>query len=88
MEAEITIINELGLHMRAAGKFAKLASKFRSQVRLLRDGVGVDGKSIVGILTLAAAQGSRLMLKTEGVDEKEAFEALRQLVADKFGEDK
>ena len=87
MEAEITIINELGLHMRAAGKFAKLASRFRSQVRLMRDGVGIDGKSIVGILTLAASQGSKLMLRTQGVDEKEAFEALSQLVADKFGED-
>jgi len=88
MEAEITIVNQLGLHMRAAGKFAKLAGQFRSRIHLLRDGVSVDAKSIVGLLTLAAAQGSTLTLKTDGDDEKEAFEALRDLVASKFGEDR
>ena len=87
MEAEITIVNQLGLHMRAAGKFAKLAGRFRSRVHLLRDGVSVDGKSIVGLLTLAAAQGSMLTLRTEGEDEKEAFSALTELVATRFGED-
>ena len=88
MEAEITIVNQLGLHMRAAGKFAKLAGQFRSRIHLLRDGVSVDAKSIVGLLTLAAAQGSTLVLRTDGEDEKEAFEALRELVANKFGEDR
>jgi len=88
MEAEITIVNQLGLHMRAAGKFAKLAGQFRSRIHLLRDGVSVDAKSIVGLLTLAAAQGSTLTLKTDGDDEKEAFEALRDLVANRFGEDR
>jgi len=88
MEAEITIVNQLGLHMRAAGKFAKLAGQFRSRIHLLRDGVSVDAKSIVGLLTLAAAQGSTLILKTDGEDEKEAFEALCALVANKFGEDR
>ena len=87
MEAQITIVNQLGLHMRAAGKFAKLAGQFRSRVHLMRDGVSVDGKSIVGLLTLAAAQGSTLTLRTEGEDEQQAFQALQDLVAAKFGED-
>ncbi len=86
MESEITIVNQLGLHMRAAGKFAKLAGRFKSRVNLLRDGVVVDGKSIVGILTLAAARGSSVVLRTEGADEQEAFTALKDLIESKFGE--
>jgi len=87
IEAEIKIVNQLGLHMRAAGKFAKTAGRFRARVILMRDGVAVDGKSIVGLLTLAASRGSSLTLRTEGDDEAEAFEALKGLVADKFGEE-
>ena len=87
IEAQITIVNQLGLHMRAAGKFAKLAGRFRSRIHLLRDGVSVDGKSIVGILTLAAAQGSTLTLRAEGEDENDAMKALGDLVAGRFGED-
>jgi len=87
IEKEIQIVNQLGLHMRAAGKFAKTAGRFRARVILMRDGVTVDGKSIVGLLTLAAARGSSLLLRTEGVDEAEAFEALKDLVEGKFGED-
>lgn len=86
IEDKITIGNMLGLHMRAAGKFAKLAGRYRSRVHLMRDGVAVDGKSIVGILTLAASKGSSITLRTEGDDEQEAFEALKGLVDDKFGE--
>lgn len=85
-EAQIKIVNQLGLHMRAAGKFAKLAGRFRARVTLLRDGAAADGKSIVGILTLAAAQGSTLVLRTEGEDEGPALKALTQLVASRFGE--
>ncbi|HEY3174419.1 MAG TPA: HPr family phosphocarrier protein [Candidatus Polarisedimenticolia bacterium] len=87
IEAQITIVNQLGLHMRAAGKFAKLAGRFRSRIHLMRDGVSVDGKSIVGILTLAAAQGSTLTLRAEGEDENDALKALGDLVAGRFGED-
>ncbi len=87
IEAEITIVNQLGLHMRAAGKFAKLAGSFRSRVSLMRDGIAVDGKSIVGILTLAAARGSMLLLRAEGADERQALEALRGLIESKFGEE-
>lgn len=87
IEAQITIVNQLGLHMRAAGKFAKLAGRFRSRIHLLRDGVSVDGKSIVGILTLAAAQGSTLTLRADGEDEHDALKALGDLVAGRFGEE-
>ena len=87
IETEITIVNQLGLHMRAAGKFAKLAGSFRSRVSLLRDGIVVDGKSIVGILTLAAARGSMLLLRADGADEQQALEALKGLIESKFGEE-
>jgi len=85
-EIEITIVNQLGLHMRAAGKFAKLAGQYRSHVSLVRDGISVDGKSIVGLLTLAASQGSTLTLRVDGVDEGEALNALKELVDSRFGE--
>ena len=85
-QAEITIVNQLGLHMRAAGKFAKVAARFRSHVSLGRDGIAVDGKSIVGLLTLAASQGSTLTLRVEGEDEDEAMTALQELVLGRFEE--
>ena len=85
-ETTLTIVNQLGLHMRAAGKFAKLAGRFRARINLLRDGVSVDGKSIVGILTLAAAHGSVLTLRADGEDEDEAVKALTELVVGMFGE--
>ena len=87
IEREVPITNRLGLHMRAAGKFARMAGQFRSSVNILRDGLMVDGKSIVGLLTLAAAQGSSLILRIEGADEEQAFEALKALMDSKFGED-
>ena len=86
-EAEVTIVNELGLHMRAAGRFAKLAGRFRSRVTLMRNGVAVDGKSIVGLLTLAAAKGSVLVLRADGEDEEDALAALRGIITERFGED-
>jgi phosphocarrier protein HPr len=87
IQREVAITNRLGLHMRAAGKFARMAGQFRSSVNILRDGQMVDGKSIVGLLTLAAAQGSTLILRIEGADEEQAFEALKALMDSKFGED-
>ncbi len=87
IEREVTIINRLGLHMRAAGKFARMAAQFRSSVNILRDGLAVDGKSIVGLLTLAAAQGSTLTLRIDGADEEAAFTALKELMDSRFGED-
>lgn len=83
----VTIVNRLGLHARAAAQFVDLAGRFRARVTLRRDSLCVDGKSILGVLTLAAPQGSRLELIAEGPDEAEAIDALARLVADRFGED-
>jgi phosphocarrier protein HPr len=85
-EAKITIVNRLGLHARAAAKFVNLAKTFSSQVELTRDAERVDGKSIMSVMLLAAPIGTDLLLHVTGPDEDEAFEALAQLVADRFGE--
>ena len=86
IEREIEITNRLGLHARAAAKLVHLASRFRSSIQLVKDGEEVDAKSILGILLLAAAQGSRILLRCEGPDEREAAEAIAALFADNFGE--
>ncbi len=84
---EVEIVNELGMHARAAAKLVQTTGKFRSNVNLEKDGQSVDGKSILGILLLAAAKGSRLWVRVEGDDEEEAVAAIVDLVADRFGED-
>ena len=81
------IVNRLGLHARAAAKLVHLAGRFRSDVKLLKDGETVDGKSILGLLMLAAAQGEQLRLRTDGPDEEEAMTALADLIARRFEED-
>jgi phosphocarrier protein HPr len=86
-ESEVTIVNRLGLHARAAAKFVHLASTFSSRVTVSRDGTRVDGKSILGLLTLAAAKGTKLHLAIQGDDEAEAAEKLSELVRSRFGED-
>jgi phosphocarrier protein len=86
VQHEITISNRLGLHARAAAKFVQLAGRFACRITLSRNGHCVDGKSILGILTLAAAQGSLLSLSADGRDETEAVSALKALIDDKFGE--
>jgi phosphocarrier protein HPr len=82
-----TIVNRLGLHARAAARFVHLATRYQAQVRVGRDGRLVDGKSIMGILLLAAPHGTVLAIEAEGPDEAEAADALAALVADGFGED-
>ena len=84
---EITIVNRLGLHARAAAKFVHVASGFTSRVTVSRDGTRVDGKSILGLLTLAASKGTKLHLTIQGDDESEAGIHLRELVHGRFGED-
>ena len=84
---EVTICNRLGLHARAAARFVHLATRFRSRVQVSRDGRGMDGKSIMGILLLAAPRGATVTIATEGPDEAEALAALKDLVASGFGED-
>jgi len=82
----LRIRNRLGLHARAAARFVHTASRYRSQVSASRDGRTMDGKSILGILLLAAPQGALIELVVEGPDEDEAMAALETLVADGFGE--
>ncbi len=76
----ITVLNENGLHALPASRFVKLAEKFESEIRLIRDGIEVSGKSIMGILTLACEKGSKILLIADGVDEKEALAALRKIL--------
>ena len=83
----VAVVNRLGMHARAAARFVHLATRFQSRVRVARDGREMDGKSIMGILLLAAACGSTLSISTEGADEEDALEALTSLVQSGFGED-
>ncbi len=86
LEKKIEIKNKLGLHARAAAKFVKIANRFSSSVKIIKDGNEIDGKSILGILTLAATQGTRILLKISGGDEAIALKALVELVNNKFQE--
>jgi phosphocarrier protein len=83
---EVTIINRLVLHARAAARFVHLATRYQSQVRVGRDAKVMDGKSIMGILLLAAACGTRLTITANGPDEQDAVSALAHLVETGFGE--
>lgn len=87
MEKTVTIINKLGLHARAAAKFVTLASKFEADIRVRKESREVSGKSIMGVMMLAAANGSTITLIAEGSDEQQALTELEALVADRFGED-
>jgi len=84
---ELAIRNRLGLHARAAARFVHTASRFRSRVTAGRDGRVMDGKSILGILLLAASQGTAIEVTAEGEDEEQAMEALAALVDGRFGEE-
>ena len=75
------------MHARAAAKFVTLASQFSSDIKVSREGQSVDGKSIMGVLMLAASQGTRLNLSIEGSDQDAAMEALQNLISNRFGED-
>ncbi len=84
----VTICNKLGLHARAASTFVKTSSKYQSNICIQNeDGLGVNGKSILGIMTLAAAEGSQLTLTAEGTDALQALEELALLVENRFGEE-
>jgi phosphocarrier protein len=87
MSQECVIRNRLGLHARAAAKFVHTATRFSSQIRVTRDGKTMDGKSIMGILLLAAAAGTTVTISAEGVDEADAVDALCRLVGGGFGEE-
>ena len=85
-EREVTIRNELGLHARAATRLVECANRFESQIWLHRNQRRVDGKSILGLLTLAAGPGMDVVIETQGVDEKAALSALAELIESGFGE--
>jgi phosphocarrier protein len=84
---QVTVVNQLGLHARAAAKFVHLATRYRAQVRVAHAAREMDGKSIMGILLLAAARGSSITISAEGTDEQAAVDALTQLVQSGFGEE-
>lgn len=84
--AVLTIRNRLGLHARAAALLVQTASRFRSEVTVSKDGRTVNGKSIMGLMTLAAAQGSELEVTACGEDAAEALAAIRELIDDRFHE--
>ena len=83
---EAEIINKLGLHARASAKLTQTASAYQSEVWLERNGKRVNAKSIMGVMMLAAAKGSTILIDTEGSDADQAMAALQALIADKFGE--
>ena len=82
-----TIINRLGLHARAAAQFVQTANKFSSEVKLIKDDIEVNGKSIMGILLLAAPKGTDISVSVEGNDEVQAMDMISALIEDGFGED-
>ncbi len=87
LRKEFTIRNQLGLHLRAASRLVQTASRFSSSVHIEVRENRVNGKSIIGLATLAAAKGTTIVVEAQGVDEEEAIEAIGRLIEDGFGED-
>jgi phosphocarrier protein len=85
-ERTFTIVNALGLHARAAAQLVQASNRFQSEVLVEKDGTSVNGKSIMGVLTLAAAKGSRITVSCEGGDAEQALAALARLIETGFGE--
>ena len=85
-ERSVQIVNRNGLHARPAAEIVKAASKFKSEITLVRDDLEVNGKSIMGVMMLAAEYGATLTLRASGPDEDAALDALSRLIASKFGE--
>ncbi|KAB0573882.1 HPr family phosphocarrier protein [Ideonella dechloratans] len=86
IKATLTISNKLGLHARASAKLTKLATTFKSEVFMSRNERRVNAKSIMGVMMLAAGLGSQVELEVDGPDEQAAFDAIKALIDDKFGE--
>jgi phosphocarrier protein HPr len=85
-ERTVTIVNKVGLHARPAAQIVKLTARYKSDITLVRDDLEVNGKSIMGVMMLAAERGAKLVLRAEGPDADAALEALSALIADGFGE--
>jgi phosphocarrier protein len=86
VERTVQILNKNGLHARPAAEIVKLAAKYRSEITISRDGTEVNGKSIMGVMMLAAECGASIVLRAEGEDAEQAIEAIAGLIANKFGE--
>jgi len=84
---EIPIVNRLGLHARPAAMFVRIASKFRCEVWVAKEGEEVNGKSIMGLMMLAAGQGSKLMIRCEGPDADQAISEIEELIKSRFNEE-
>ena len=87
IEKEIMIINRLGLHARPAAMFVRIATRYRSEVWVEKEGEQINGKSIMGLMMLAAGQGSKLLIRCEGPDADKVMEELEELIRQKFNED-
>ncbi len=87
IKKEFKIINKTGLHARPAAVLVKTTGKFKSDIRISKDGYEVNGKSIMGVMTLAAEPGSIIQVTVEGEDEKEAMQAIEELIVNRFFED-
>jgi phosphocarrier protein len=87
ISGNVTIVNKLGLHARAASRLVNCASGYASEIRIVRGTRAVNAKSIMGVLTLAAARGAELVIEAEGADQQQALEALTTLIGERFGED-
>jgi phosphocarrier protein HPr len=86
LQREVEIVNKLGLHARASAKLTQVAGQFQADVWLSRNGRRVNAKSIMGVMMLAAAKGSILLVETDGPDEADAMRAIQELIVDRFGE--
>ena len=84
IEKELTITKENGFHLRPASNFVRIASKFISNITVTKDGISINGKSILGLMSLSCERGSKILISIEGEDEEKAFEALEELVEAKF----
>ncbi len=86
LQRQVRIVNKLGMHARAAARFVQLASSFAADIKVSRNGKEVNGKSIMGVMMLAAHEGSEIEILAHGMDEEEALRSLEALVLDRFGE--
>jgi phosphocarrier protein HPr len=86
VERTVQILNKNGLHARPAAEIVKIAAKFSSEITIARDELEVNGKSIMGVMMLAAECGASVVLKADGADAEQAVDALASLIANKFGE--
>ena len=87
IEKDVTIVNRLGMHARPAAMFVRVASRFRCEIWVEKEGEEINGKSIMGLMMLAAGQGSKLRIRCEGADAQEALQELEQLICNRFNED-